>query len=84
MSGISCVITQYLFLQVVKNQCKTDNSVVTLVIQLKDAISYAELAWSTKTRTQHLEEAIIALLQQSVECCVFIKEYTGHGFFGMY
>ncbi|KAE9388681.1 hypothetical protein BT96DRAFT_428464 [Gymnopus androsaceus JB14] len=49
-----------------KHQCKTDQNVINLVIKLKEAISYAELAWSSKEKTQHLEEAIIILLQQTI------------------
>lgn len=66
-----------------QKQYKTDHDVVDLFNALQNAVGYAEFAWTTKNKIPRLENAIIAILQQTVECCVFIKEYTGHGFAGL-
>jgi len=33
-------------------------------------------------KLQHLSDVIGDILKQTVECAIFIREYTGHGFAG--
>jgi hypothetical protein len=35
-------------------------------------------------KLEHLADTIADILKQTVECAIFIREYTGHGFAGVY
>ena len=37
---------------------------------------------SVLNKLQLLEDIVAKILQQTVECAIFIREYTGHGFAG--
>lgn len=50
------------------------NSIVDRVLEIRDA----------EDGLTRLEPLIIQTLLQITECSIFIREYTGHGFFGMY
>jgi hypothetical protein len=34
-------------------------------------------------KLEHLTDIIADILKQTVECAIFIREYTGHGFAGV-
>ena len=37
-----------------------------------------------KDKFDGLKNVVIQVLRQITECCIFVREYMGHGFFGMY
>ena len=37
-----------------------------------------------KDKFDGLKNVVIQTLRQITECCIFVREYMGHGFFGMY
>ena len=37
-----------------------------------------------KDKFDGLKNVVIQILRQITECCIFVREYIGHGFFGMY
>ena len=37
-----------------------------------------------KDKFDGLKNVVIQILRQITECCTFIREYMGHGFFGVY
>jgi hypothetical protein len=48
---------------------------------MEDAYSFVD-AINIKEKVKVLEDTIMAILQQTVECVVFIREYSGRGFGG--
>jgi hypothetical protein len=66
----------------VKSQLERDAKVIGLVKTMKDVYSFVEASDSFKQKVQLLEETIEKILKQTVECAIFIREYTGHGFGG--
>ncbi len=63
-----------------KKQFDIDDRVGKLADQLNEVVGYATIVWEKPDRMPHLEKTIITLLKQTIECCVFIREYTGHSF----
>jgi hypothetical protein len=66
----------------VKGQLDRDAKLVGLVKTMEDVYSFVEASDSFKQKVQLLEETIEKILKQTVECAIFIREYTGHGFGG--
>jgi hypothetical protein len=66
----------------VKSQLERDAKVIGLVKTMEDVYSFVEASDSFKQKVQLLEETIEKILKQTVECAIFIREYTGHGFGG--
>lgn len=50
---------------------------------MEDVYSFVEPTDSFKTKIQPLEAVIDKIVKQTLECVIFIREYTGHGFAGM-
>lgn len=51
---------------------------------MEDVFSFADDVQTLPDKLKHLENVIIKILLQVVECTLFIQEYTGHGFSGEY
>jgi hypothetical protein len=51
-----------------------------LVETMEEVCSFVDVIKSVPNRLQHLEDIINDILKQMVECSIFIREYTGHGF----
>jgi hypothetical protein len=66
----------------VKSQLERDAKVIGLAKTMEDVYSFVEASDSFKQKVQLLEETIEKILKQTVECAIFIREYTGHGFGG--
>ncbi|KDQ09274.1 hypothetical protein BOTBODRAFT_92785, partial [Botryobasidium botryosum FD-172 SS1] len=65
--------------QIPKNQLDRDDKVVRLIAQIGDLyVTIRALEGTEKTR--ELESVIEAILQQTIECVLFIREYVGSGF----
>ncbi|KAJ7465935.1 hypothetical protein FB451DRAFT_1486123 [Mycena latifolia] len=68
--------------EAVKKQEEKDEKVIKLVQTMTDAYSFAEDIESLPGKIKRLEDTISALVKQTEECALFIREYTGHGFCG--
>jgi hypothetical protein len=66
----------------VKGQPERDAKVIGLVKTMEDVYSFVEASDSFKLKVQLLEETVKKILKQTVECTIFIREYTCHGFGG--
>lgn len=69
-------------LQGISKQFKTDKSLVELVRAMEKAFEFSNHSHSLSDKAQYLEKSIIELLKQITECCLFVRQYTGHGFVG--
>jgi hypothetical protein len=47
---------------------------------MEDVYSFVDTIQSLPCKLQLLENIIAKILKQTVECAIFIREYTGHGF----
>jgi hypothetical protein len=65
-----------------RGQLERDSKLVGLVQTMEDVYSFVEASDSFQNKVQLLEETISRILKQTVECAIFIREYTGHGFTG--
>ena len=63
---------------------KADAEVVDLVNDMSATISCVDEIKGIKYKFDGLTNVVIQILQQITKCCTFIREYIGHGFFGMY
>ena len=68
--------------QVLKAQLDRDQSICNLVLTMESVYSFVEAIQSVPDKLEILEEVIVKILKQTVECAIFIREYTGHGFGG--
>ena len=68
--------------QVLKAQLDRDQSICDLVLTMESVYSFVEAMRSVPDKREILEEVIVKILKQTVECAIFIREYTGHGFGG--
>ena len=49
---------------------------------MEDVYSFVDATESFRNKVKVLEKTIGEILKQTVECAIFIREYTGHGFGG--
>ena len=77
-----CCLSSDHYAQVVKNQLETDNKLLDLVKTMIDVWSFVDDVKSLPEKLKRLEEIIDNIQKQTVECAIFIREYTGHGFGG--
>jgi hypothetical protein len=63
-------------------QFENDQKLVDLVTAMKDMYEFVSDLESLPYKMRQLEGTIIKVLEQTVECSIFIREYTGHGFAG--
>jgi hypothetical protein len=68
----------------VRKQQKADDKVVQLVRTMVEVYSFVDDIESLPQRIERLESIVVEITRQTVECAIFICEYTGHGFSGMY
>ncbi|KAF9073591.1 WD40-repeat-containing domain protein [Rhodocollybia butyracea] len=69
--------------EAVKKQKETDENVARLVQTMADVYTFAEDIESAVTeKIKRFEKTIYALVKQTEECSLFIREYTGHEFSG--
>ena len=59
---------------------KTDHDVVLLAGKLNESLDFVVNAGKLCNKLKTVAVTVIKLLEQITECCLFIKEYTGHGF----
>ncbi|KAJ7117517.1 hypothetical protein C8R44DRAFT_707884 [Mycena epipterygia] len=70
--------------QAVKQQQETDEKIVELVQTMETMFSFVEDTESLPRKIKGLEDTCLAIVKQTVECAIFIREYTGKGFRGAY
>ncbi|KAF9067618.1 hypothetical protein BDP27DRAFT_899505 [Rhodocollybia butyracea] len=67
--------------QAVEKQKETDKSVGRLVQTMADVFGFAdEVKSAVSEKIKRFEKTVYALVKQTEECALFIREYTGHGF----
>ena len=68
----------------ISSQMKADAEVVDLVNDMSVTVDCILKIRDMKDKFDGLGNVVIQTLRQITECCTFIREYMGHGFFGMY
>ena len=71
-------------IQAISSQIKADAEVVDLVNDMSVTVDCILKIRDMKDKFDALNNVVIQILRQITECCTFIREYMGHGFFGMY
>ena len=72
-----------LWLQAVKGQLDRDKNITSLVTLMKDVYLFVDTVKEFPDKVVILEDTIVKILKQTVECTFFIREYCAHGFGGM-
>ncbi|KIM86959.1 hypothetical protein PILCRDRAFT_293290 [Piloderma croceum F 1598] len=72
-------ITSSLY-KAVQNQINQDTQLIGLVTTMEYIYSFVEASDSFQNKIQRLRTTIDEILKQTVECVIFIREYTDHGF----
>jgi hypothetical protein len=68
--------------QVILVQLDGDSKIVELVNAMDDTYSFVDATKTLPEEIKSSENIIMEILAQTVECVVFIREYSGHGFGG--
>ena len=63
-------------------QLAIDQSIVDLANTMQDVYSFVDAIEAVPSKISQLEDVIYRIFVQTVECAVFIREYSGHGFSG--
>ena len=63
---------------------KADAEVVDLVNDMSANVECILKIEKMKDKFDGLNNVVIQIFRQITECCIFVREYMGHGFFGMY
>ncbi|KAJ7609596.1 hypothetical protein DFH06DRAFT_1485786 [Mycena polygramma] len=66
--------------QAVKAEQETQEKLKKLVDIMVSVYSFTEETDALPQKIKSLENAVLAIVKQTIECAVFIREYTGHGF----
>jgi hypothetical protein len=66
--------------QVIKGQFERDRKLVALVTTMEEVYSFVDTIQALPNKLQVLENIVSKILKQTVECAIFIRQYTGHGF----
>lgn len=68
--------------KVVRGQLERDRNVLALVAAMEDIYSIVEDSESFQNKLRSFEDTIKKIMTQTIECVIFVREYTGHGFAG--
>ncbi|KAJ7840984.1 hypothetical protein B0H13DRAFT_2365945 [Mycena leptocephala] len=71
-----------LLYEAVKSQQATDNKTLELVQNMVEVYSFVEDVDSLSQKIKRLENVVTEITKQTLECAIFLREYTGHGFTG--
>jgi hypothetical protein len=69
-------------MQAYKAQSDRDANLKSLWEAMEEVYEFADESKPLGGKGSLLEKQILAILHQTVECSIFIREYTGHGFAG--
>ncbi|KIM82890.1 hypothetical protein PILCRDRAFT_7772 [Piloderma croceum F 1598] len=64
----------------IKGQIERDQNLIDLVMTMDDVCSFVDEVQLIPNKLERLTDIIADILKQTVECAIFIREYTGHGF----
>ncbi|KAF7987072.1 hypothetical protein HWV62_227 [Athelia sp. TMB] len=67
---------------IIMAQLVIDQSIVDLAKTMQDVYSFVDAIEAVPSKIRQLEDVIHRIFVQTVECAVFIREYSGHGFAG--
>ncbi|KZP15713.1 hypothetical protein FIBSPDRAFT_76510 [Athelia psychrophila] len=68
--------------KIIVAQVAIDQSVADLANTMQDVYSFVDAIVAVPAKIQLLEDIIERIFTQTVECAIFIREYSGHGFAG--
>ncbi|KAJ7192655.1 hypothetical protein GGX14DRAFT_594255, partial [Mycena pura] len=70
--------------EAVKKQQDADDKILQLVQTMVEVYSFVEDVESQflSQKIQRLQKVVAEIIKQTLECAIFIREYTGHGFRG--
>ena len=63
-------------------QLEIDQSVADLANTMRDVYNFVDAIEAVPSKIIQLEDIIQRIFVQTVECAIFIREYSGHGFAG--
>ena len=66
-----------------EGQLERDGKIIGLVTAMRDAYTLIDAIEEIPEKIQALEETILKMLQQTIECVAFIRGYCRIGFGGM-
>ncbi|KAJ7675568.1 WD40-repeat-containing domain protein [Mycena rosella] len=67
---------------VVNKQQKTDEKLLKLLDTMVEVYSFVDDVELLSDKITRLENTVLGITRETVECAIFIHEYTGHGFMG--
>jgi hypothetical protein len=67
---------------VVKGQLDRDQTITELLAAMENVYSFVDVLQQFPEKIKILEDTITRILTQTVECAIFIREYSGNGFGG--
>jgi hypothetical protein len=68
--------------QAVKKEQQIEDNVVQLVETMIEVYDFVEDLENLPQKIKRLENIVVEIAKQTLECAIFIREYTGHGFSG--
>ncbi|KAF7980616.1 hypothetical protein HWV62_37400 [Athelia sp. TMB] len=68
--------------KIIMSQLAIDQSIVDLAKTMRDVYSFVDAIKAVPSKITQLEDIIQRIFVQTVECTIFIREYSGHGFAG--
>ncbi|KAG2141076.1 hypothetical protein DEU56DRAFT_282652 [Suillus clintonianus] len=67
---------------IARNQLDRDGRIADLTNMMEDVYTFVDDVKSFPSRLSSLEDTIKKIIFQTIECMLFIREYSGHGFCG--
>ncbi|KAF7348855.1 WD40 repeat-like protein [Mycena venus] len=68
--------------ETIKNQQAMDDKTLELVQNMVEVYSFVEDVEALSQKIKRVENVITEITKQTLECAIFLREYTGHGFAG--
>lgn len=66
-----------------KKERQTEDNVLQLVQTMIEVYDFVEDVEALPQKIKRLENIVLEIAKQTLECAIFIREYTGHGFSGI-
>ncbi|KAL5512428.1 hypothetical protein ACEPAG_3420 [Sanghuangporus baumii] len=67
-------------LTAIQKVCETDRRIVDLVRNMDDAFAFVCDVQGLPRKTVSLQKAIVGMLKQTIECCLFVSRYASRSF----
>ena len=68
--------------QAARNVFEADQKVISLVQMMVNTFSFVEDTQTLREKATSLHQSINGLLKQTVECCLFVRQYVQRSFLG--